>query len=67
MKKSECTWYDRKRHFGLPISFTKYYIHEDRFFNETGFFTSVFQRKGRIKKFVKLNILIEGIGCAEKH
>ena len=40
MKKSECTWYDRKRHFGLPISFTKYYIHEDRFFNETGFFTT---------------------------
>ncbi|MDD6327650.1 MAG: PH domain-containing protein [Eubacteriales bacterium] len=40
MKKTECTWYDRKRHLGLPISFTKYYIFEDRFFNETGFFTT---------------------------
>lgn len=40
MKKEDYTWYDRKRHLGLPISFTKYYINEDRFFLETGFFTT---------------------------
>jgi len=40
MNKNECTWYDRKRHLGLPISFTKYYIKDDRFFLETGFFTT---------------------------
>ena len=31
-------WHDRKRHFGLPISFTKYSMSEDRLFVETGFF-----------------------------
>lgn len=40
MNKEDLTWYDRKRHLGLPISFTKYYIKEDRFFLETGFFTT---------------------------
>ena len=29
-------WSDRKRHFGLPISFTKYSRSEDRLFRETG-------------------------------
>ena len=29
-------WSDRKRHFGLPISFTKYSLSEDRLFRETG-------------------------------
>ena len=29
-------WQDRKRHFGLPISFTKYSMSEDRLFVETG-------------------------------
>lgn len=29
-------WSDRKRHFGLPISFTKYSLNEDRLFRETG-------------------------------
>ena len=29
-------WADRKRHFGLPISFTKYSLSEDRLFRETG-------------------------------
>ena len=31
-------WHDRKRHLGLPISFTKYSMSEDRLFVETGFF-----------------------------
>ncbi|MEG2054168.1 MAG: PH domain-containing protein [Oscillospiraceae bacterium] len=29
-------WKDRKRYFGLPISFTKYSISDDRLFLETG-------------------------------
>ena len=30
-------WQDRKRHFGLPLSFTKYSMSEDRLFVEKGF------------------------------
>ncbi len=30
-------WSDRKRYFGLPLSFTKYEISEDRLFQTTGF------------------------------
>lgn len=29
-------WSDRKRHLGLPISFTKYSLSDDRLFRETG-------------------------------
>ncbi len=29
-------WQDRKRHLGLPISFTKYSLSDDRLFLETG-------------------------------
>ena len=31
-------WNDRKRYFGLPISFTGYSLSEDRLFRDTGFF-----------------------------
>lgn len=30
-------WKDRKRHLGLPLSFTRYRLSEDRVFCETGF------------------------------
>ena len=30
-------WRDKKRHLGLPISFTTYAVSEDRLFRETGF------------------------------
>lgn len=33
----EYLWRERKRVLGMPISFTKYGITEDRFFKETGF------------------------------
>ena len=42
MEKPEIIWKDRKRYFGLPISFTKYSIGEDRLFVEKGFFTTKF-------------------------
>lgn len=32
----ELLWKDRKRYLGLPISFTKYSLSEDRIFRETG-------------------------------
>lgn len=35
----EYIWKDRKRYFGLPLSFTKYRLSENRIFRETGFFT----------------------------
>lgn len=35
----EIIWNDRKRHLGLPLSFTKYSLSEDRLFRETGCFT----------------------------
>ena len=33
----EFLWKDRKRHLGLPMSFTRYMLSEDRLFCETGF------------------------------
>ena len=42
MKKINYIWQDRKRTFlGLPLSFTKYMMTEDRLFVEKGFFNSV--------------------------
>lgn len=36
MEDIKYLWKDRKRHLGLPISFTKYSLGEDRLFCETG-------------------------------
>ena len=33
-------WKDRKRHLGMPISFTKYTVDDERLYLETGFFKS---------------------------
>ena len=42
MKKMNHIWQDRKRTFlGLPLSFTKYMMTEDRIFVEKGFLKSV--------------------------
>ncbi len=35
---SEYIWKDRKRYLGLPLSFTRYAISEDRLFQSVGFF-----------------------------
>ena len=34
--RDKLIWCDRKRYFGLPLSFTKYAISEDRLFQATG-------------------------------
>ena len=40
MAERNVIWSDRKRTlFGLPLSFTKYILTEDRLFVQTGFFT----------------------------
>ena len=36
-------WTDRKRYFGLPLSFTKYAISEDRLFQSTGLLNLKFE------------------------
>ena len=33
----ESLWHDRKRYFGLPLSFTRYSLSEDRLFTSVGF------------------------------
>ena len=33
----ECLWKDRKRYFGLPLSFTRYAMSDDRLFTSVGF------------------------------
>lgn len=35
----EYLWKDRKRYLGMPLSFTRYAMSEDRLFLSTGFFT----------------------------
>ena len=35
----EYIWKDRKRYLGMPLSFTRYAMSEDRLFLSTGFFT----------------------------
>jgi len=37
MEPIKYLWKDRKRHLGLPLSFTKYRLSEDRLFCEVGF------------------------------
>lgn len=32
-----CVWIDKKRHLGLPISFTKYTLTDERLYTESGF------------------------------
>ena len=38
MKSIQYLWKDRKRIFGMPITFTRYRLSEDRLFCEKGFF-----------------------------
>ena len=37
MESIQYLWKDRKRYFGLPLSFTRYRLSEDRLFCEKGF------------------------------
>ena len=35
--RAGCVWIDKKRHLGLPISFTKYTLTDERLYTESGF------------------------------
>ncbi|MBR4708029.1 MAG: PH domain-containing protein [Pseudobutyrivibrio sp.] len=48
-------WHDRKRHFGLPLSFTKYSMSEDRLFVETGFL-NLTQNEVRLYRILDLQL-----------
>ena len=39
MSEINILWKDRKRYLGMPLSFTRYRLSEDRIFQELGFFT----------------------------
>lgn len=39
MKDSNYIWHDRKRYLGMPLSFTRYALSEDRLFLSIGFFS----------------------------
>ena len=41
--RDKLIWADRKRYFGLPLSFTKYAISEDRLFQATGLLNLKFE------------------------
>lgn len=35
--RAGCVWIDKKRHLGMPISFTKYTLTDERLYTESGF------------------------------
>lgn len=39
MDNNNLIWYDKKRYMGMPISFTRYSLSNDRLFLSVGFFT----------------------------
>lgn len=56
MENQTYLWKDRKRTFlGLPLSFTKYRLTDDRLFIETGFFNSV-ENEVRLYRILDLQL-----------
>ena len=56
LENQNIIWKDRKRTlFGLPLSFTKYSLEEDRLFIETGFFNSV-ENEVRLYRIMDLQL-----------
>ena len=53
MKKVSITylWKDRKRVLGMPLSFTRYRLSEDRIFLEVGFFNMKQEEQNRLAKY----------------
>lgn len=41
LEEAPIIWKDRRRRMGLPLSFTRYYIKDNRFYLNEGFFNSV--------------------------
>lgn len=65
-------WQDKKRYFGLPISFTKYAVSDDRIFLETGFLNVKYEEINlyRVKDLtlsIKFTQRIFGVGSIILH
>lgn len=65
-------WKDRKRYFGLPLSFTRYRLSEDRLFCEKGFFNIkadevLLYRVRDLELNMKLTQRIFGVGTVCVH
>ena len=65
-------WSDRKRYFGLPISFTKYEISADRLFQTTGFLNLKYEeillyRVRDLELNMSLGQRIFGVGTVRVH
>ena len=74
MKKQpvQTIWQDRKRILGMPISFTKYALSEDRIFLQTGLLNTKFEelllyRVQDISLSISLGQRIFGVGTVTLH
>ena len=68
----KCLWKDRKRHLGLPLSFTRYRLSEDRLFCEIGFFNLnadevLLYRVRDLELNISLGQRIFGVGTVRVH
>ena len=65
-------WSDRKRYLGMPISFTKYRLTEDRLFHEKGLLTVheeevLLYRVRDLELNLKISQRIFGVGTVKVH
>jgi len=72
MESIQYLWKDRKRYFGLPLSFTRYRLSDDRLFCEKGFFNIesdevLLYRVRDLELNLKLTQRIFGVGTVCVH
>ena len=72
MEPIKYLWRDRKRYFGLPLSFTRYALSEDRLFLEKGFFNLsvdevLLYRVRDLELNISLGQRIFGVGTVRVH
>ena len=72
MEEIKLLWSDRKRILGMPITFTKYSLSEDRVFVQTGFLSTKFDelilyRVRDIGLSISLGQRIFGVGTVVVH
>ena len=72
MEELQYLWKDRKRYLGLPLSFTRYRLSEDRIFVEKGFFNVhveevLLYRVRDLELNLRLTQRIFGVGTVSVH
>ena len=72
MESIQYLWKDRKRYFGLPLSFTRYRLSDDRLFCEKGFLNIeadevLLYRVRDLELNLKLTQRIFGVGTVRVH